>query len=125
MDKTGMNELSPRDADLPFQGLASSKRGLLLILGAAVLGGGLILMETQMSAEDLRSLGDLAAALVFAVVVMFGYFIPTVVAGVRKHHNAVAIGALNFFLGWTVLGWVGALVWALTRVEVEPEQGGR
>jgi hypothetical protein len=26
----------------------------------------------------------------------------------------LAIGVLNFFLGWTLLGWIGALVWACT-----------
>lgn len=40
------------------------------------------------------------------------YFVPTVVAFARGHHNRVAILLLNVFLGWTVIGWVGALVWA-------------
>jgi hypothetical protein len=39
------------------------------------------------------------------------YFIPAIVG--RKKRNASAIFWLNFFLGWTVVGWVGALVWAL------------
>lgn len=44
------------------------------------------------------------------------YLIPTFVAGARKHHNTPAILALNLLLGWTLLGWVVALVWALTAV---------
>ena len=44
------------------------------------------------------------------------YWVPTVVAALRKHHNVLAIGALNLFLGWTMIGWVAALVWALTMV---------
>jgi hypothetical protein len=32
----------------------------------------------------------------------------------RKKRNATAIFALNLLLGWTVLGWVAALVWAVT-----------
>ncbi|QZT33716.1 superinfection immunity protein [Caldalkalibacillus thermarum TA2.A1] len=47
----------------------------------------------------------------------FLYFVPAIVALVRKHHNKMAIIALNVLLGWTLLGWVGALVWSLTRVE--------
>jgi len=43
------------------------------------------------------------------------YFIPAIVASTRKHHNAVAIGVLNLFLGWTILGWIGALIWACTN----------
>lgn len=44
------------------------------------------------------------------------YFIPSFVAGFRSHHNAGAIVALNVLLGWTLIGWVAALVWALTAV---------
>ena len=42
------------------------------------------------------------------------YFIPAIVALKRKHHNRTAIFALNFFAGWTLLGWIVALVWSLT-----------
>lgn len=41
------------------------------------------------------------------------YFVPTIVAYARQKRNAGAILALNIFLGWTVIGWVVALVWAL------------
>jgi hypothetical protein len=34
-------------------------------------------------------------------------------------HNAGAIFALNLLLGWTLVGWVVALVWALA---VDPVQ---
>jgi hypothetical protein len=46
----------------------------------------------------------------------FGYFIPTAVALFRGHHNKGAIIVLNLFLGWTLIGWVVALVWACTQV---------
>lgn len=39
------------------------------------------------------------------------YFIPTFVAGNKKNFGAIL--ALNIFLGWTLVGWVGALVWAI------------
>lgn len=41
------------------------------------------------------------------------YFLPSIVA--RKKENFKAIFALNFFLGWSFLGWVAALVWALMK----------
>ena len=48
-------------------------------------------------------------------LVMIGvYFIPAFVASHREHHNLSAISALNTLLGWTVLGWAIALIWALT-----------
>jgi hypothetical protein len=41
------------------------------------------------------------------------YFLPSLIALVRGKRDVVAIVVLNFFLGWTVIGWVVALVWAL------------
>jgi uncharacterized membrane protein len=49
------------------------------------------------------------------------YFFPTIIARSKKKRNAVAIFAVNLFLGWTLVGWVIALVWALT---VEPDRAG-
>ena len=43
------------------------------------------------------------------------YFLPTIIALLRGHRNALAIFLLNFFLGWTFIGWVVALVWSATR----------
>lgn len=40
------------------------------------------------------------------------YFSPLLVAMQREHRSVTGIGILNFLLGWTMLGWVGALVWA-------------
>jgi hypothetical protein len=42
------------------------------------------------------------------------YFLPSLTAASRGHHNRAAIFALNLLLGWTFLGWVAALVWSLT-----------
>jgi hypothetical protein len=50
------------------------------------------------------------------IVVVVLYFTPSIVATVRGHENKLAIFALNLFLGWSILGWVGALVWSLTAV---------
>jgi len=42
----------------------------------------------------------------------FLYFLPTIVALVRQRHDTVSILLLNLFLGWSVVGWIVALVWA-------------
>ena len=42
------------------------------------------------------------------------YVIPSLVARSRRHVNRNAIYALNLLGGWTFIGWVVALVWALT-----------
>ena len=43
------------------------------------------------------------------------YFLPTIIAQQRKHRSFGGIFALNFLLGWSLLGWIGALVWALSN----------
>lgn len=40
------------------------------------------------------------------------YWAPAIVAGKAGHRNTMAIAVLNTLLGWTVIGWVVALVWA-------------
>lgn len=43
------------------------------------------------------------------------YLLPAIIAASRKHHNAGAIFTLNLLLGWSVIGWFVALVWAMTK----------
>jgi hypothetical protein len=40
------------------------------------------------------------------------YFLPTIAAMVRSKRDALSIFLLNLFLGWTLIGWIIALVWA-------------
>lgn len=40
------------------------------------------------------------------------YFLPWILARRREHNQTRAIAVLNTFLGWTLLGWVAALVWS-------------
>jgi hypothetical protein len=54
------------------------------------------------------------------VVAIPFYFLPAIVAMVRRHHNEMAIDVLNLLLGWTILGWIAALVWASTEVRQPP-----
>jgi hypothetical protein len=57
--------------------------------------------------------------LAFAAGLVF-YFIPCLVANNRKVNADGGIIALNIFLGWTLIGWVAALIWANTA-ETESE----
>jgi len=50
-----------------------------------------------------------------ALGTMLGLYIaPLIIATVRDHHRLPWIGLLNFAAGWTVVGWIGALVWSVT-----------
>lgn len=53
-------------------------------------------------------------AIFMCIVIITIYLIPSVIACIRKAKRALGIFILNLFLGWTLLGWVGALVWAVS-----------
>ncbi|HKT87328.1 MAG TPA: superinfection immunity protein [Candidatus Sulfotelmatobacter sp.] len=40
------------------------------------------------------------------------YFLPSLIALIRGKRDTLAIFLLNLFLGWSVIGWIVALVWA-------------
>lgn len=43
------------------------------------------------------------------------YFIPSIVANGNNKKNEGAIIVFNILLGWTILGWIIALVWAMMK----------
>jgi hypothetical protein len=53
------------------------------------------------------------AMMSFILFLFAMYWLPTLIAIVRQTPSALGIAALNFFLGWTVVGWIMALIWAL------------
>ena len=55
----------------------------------------------------------------FFLVLFLMYWLPTIVAVVRRTPSALGVAAINFFLGWTVIGWVVALVIALAAYPAE------
>jgi len=52
--------------------------------------------------------GGFGALLLF-VLIAGAYFIPTLVAYVRKVTNVGSVFVINLFLGWTFVGWIVAL----------------
>jgi len=56
--------------------------------------------------------------LVITLGVIF-YFLPTIFAAARGHHNSTALMLANLFLGWTFIGWVACLIWSFTNKSEE------
>lgn len=48
-------------------------------------------------------------------VLLIAYFTPVLVAVLRKHRFTTAIGLINLLLGWTVIGWLASIVWAVNK----------
>lgn len=72
------------------------------------------LTPTQRERRDMNASAKMMAC-PFAIFVILIYFVPTFVAFRRRHPQIMAIVVLNLFLGWTFLGWLGALVWAFVK----------
>jgi flagellar biogenesis protein FliO len=54
-------------------------------------------------------------SLVIALFVFFMYMFPTIAAARCDNKNTQAISVLNILLGWTFIGWVVCLVWAVKK----------
>jgi hypothetical protein len=43
------------------------------------------------------------------------YFLPALIAAIRRAQHGLAIAVLNLALGWTVIGWFATLIWAVVE----------
>lgn len=56
-----------------------------------------------------------AGVSVLLLIILVLYLLPTFIAVTRKHPQTGALFWLNLLLGWTLLGWIAAFVWAFTN----------
>ena len=78
----------------------------------ATPGYGVTPAGAGMPATDQRvNSAEVVIAWIFTVF-SAGYFLPWAIAATRGKSNSAAIGLLNFFLGWTLIGWVIPLIMA-------------
>ena len=68
-------------------------------------------MSGQIITDKSGKGGQATIAWVIALCTL-GYMLPWAIAASRGKSNAGAVGWLNFFLGWTMVGWIVALVMA-------------
>lgn len=54
----------------------------------------------------------------FALAIMF-YLLPCVISAARGCKHGGMIFFINLVFGWTVLGWIAALIWAIVEAPVE------
>ena len=80
--------------------------GLLLMVGAIL--NYLISLNAMFTVTD--DAVNLCKPIVITAIVLFVYLIPAIFG--RKTRRAAAIAVLNLYLGWTVIGWIVALVCA-------------
>jgi uncharacterized membrane protein len=46
------------------------------------------------------------------------FLLPTIIALKKSHQDRTSIILINILLGWFLIGWVVALVWALKKTEI-------
>lgn len=58
---------------------------------------------------------------ILVILVLFPlYFLPSIIGSNRNRNNIAGIFVLNLLLGWTFLGWLGALIWAFSGSNKQP-----
>jgi hypothetical protein len=70
----------------------------------------------QTPPDGLNAFGQFIAFSFFLAAPSF-YLLPTYEAWQNKHPNLSSIALVNIFLGWSILGWVAAVVWAFKKTE--------
>lgn len=58
---------------------------------------------------------------VIAAILTAGYMLPWAIAAVRNLRSHVSVGLVNLLLGWTIIGWVVALVMSVRKLR--PDEG--
>lgn len=54
---------------------------------------------------------------ILVIFLLWIAFLPLWIARVRKHTHSLAIFLINLLLGWTLLFWLIALIWAFVGKE--------
>jgi len=121
-DLQGPAQSSVRQADCDTEAREGISPGNLVAWIIIIAGGAI---ATIFVAVGLLYGWSRAVDVVTSVgMIFFGvliYFAPRINAGLRDHPNKVAIGVLNIALGWTLLGWVVALVWSSMAIRRDVE----
>ena len=85
----------------------------LLIVSSTMLCSGCVVATPSMDL-DIPTPWFPGSYLPFGLVGLALYFLPTIIVLARRKKNVLGPILVNVLLGWTVVGWIVALIWALT-----------
>ena len=80
-----------------------------IIIGVTAYFAALVVAAGVVSGDTIEQILTSTAVL---IAIMGIYLGPSLLACGRRHRRAVAIFMLDLTWGWTLVGWVAALVWA-------------
>lgn len=64
---------------------------------------------------------SLPVIIAVVMVIQLLYLLPVLVAILRHHDHSLAIFMLTVFLGWTLVGWIIAVIWSFIRATANSE----
>jgi len=64
---------------------------------------------------------DPITAIVFFIFALALYGLPSIIAISRGHPQFAPILVINLFFGWTLIGWVGSLAWAVCQFKSQSQ----
>lgn len=65
--------------------------------------------------EILYNFPNILTGVLFVVLLFIIYFLPAFIAGYRTHKDHTNILLVNMFFGWSFVGWIVVLIWALSK----------
>lgn len=93
------------------------------------------LLTKKLTFSELSLGGKTVAILILALIlflvspllsmIYIVYFLPSMIAAKREYKFKYQILILNTFLGWTIVAWVGALIWATLPQKEEERNNTR
>jgi hypothetical protein len=88
-------------------------KGKVAIIAVAAVAAVAVVAALAIITGNGNRIGSAIGSVVFMLVLVAAYFIPTIVAAQRGIPNAGPVAIINLFLGWTFIGWVVALAMAV------------
>jgi hypothetical protein len=88
------------------------------VILAASWAPALALAQIDLPGHAAPGIGLLLAGTLVLIASVFIYFLPAFVAFRRGHPSRWAILLVNLFFGASIVGWIIALIWALSAVTV-------
>ena len=89
---------------------------LAWLLGCIAIFGSIVLVLIAVGPRQTPAVYALLTVIWSVVLSVAGaiYLIPTYVAKRRDARNRTGLILLNLIFGWTGVGWIGSLIWALS-----------
>ncbi len=106
----------------PLPGVQKNKPNTQFNVAIAVISIITICFLMAIATNERSSANEISSSIAGAILGVLGiaigaiiYFLPSLIARDKKKKNTQAIFTLNLLTGWTFIGWVVAIVWAVTK----------